>query len=273
MASSTTLTILILIVVSIIFVSPIEKVYSVNSTLNYTYLFGLKVDVYTDRGGLGLGGAYPFGWSKPYGPKEEVYVHAKVTISSKPVKCKSVTFEMIDLHGESCGYRIAFTDADGIATACFETPWEDLNVEVLFGNWSITGTVGIAAQTVVTDIVYFRFSYIIDIRSITVSPDALTKGETMAINIEIQSISATSKYVFLTITACDELSVPIDSASMYITVNSEDSIMIDYTMAIPSWAFVGTGTIYVNVFTDAPTAGGTPYCPERTAKFIILNTP
>ena len=246
---------------------------NIGSIPSRTRVVGLGIDVYTDRGGIGPGRAYPFGWSDAYGPKEEIYAYAKVTFNHELVKYKLVTFEMIDPHGESRDYRKAITDTDGIATARFKISWEDLNAEALFGNWSITGAVDIASLIVATDTVYFRFGYIISIRGITVNPESLHKGETMTIYIEVQSISMTGKDVFLTIVACDELNVPIDIAFASTTVNPEDSITIDYTVTIPSWAFVGSGTIYVDAFDKAPSLGGIPYCPERTATFTILKTP
>lgn len=196
-----------------------------------------------------------------------------MTFNHEPLKYKPVAFEMTDPYGESRDHRIAFTDTSGVATARFKIPWGDLNPEALFGNWSITGTVDIATLIFATDTVYFRFGYTISISSIRANPESLHKGETMTIYVEVQSISMTSENAYITIVACDELSVPIGSAFVYITVNPEDGIMIGNTITIPPWAFVGTGTIYVNVFDKAPSLGGMPYCPERTSTFTILKTP
>jgi hypothetical protein len=44
-------------------------------------------------------------------------------------------------------------------------------------------------------------------------------------------------------------------------------------MTIPKWAFVGTATVYANLFNNYPYIGGVPYCPEDPAEFTILKTP
>ena len=233
---------------------------------------GPAIDVFTDRGGEGPLGDYPFGWSDAYGPQEEVCVYAKVTYNDEPVEYKPVGFEMIRPDGTSVDYRVAFTNASGIAKVCFRIPWEGHDAELLFGNWSIVGTVDVAG-TIVTDTVKFRFGYIIDIVGITVTPDTLYKLDTMTIDVDLQSISMIGYNVFLTMVACDECGVPIGVATDAFTVAPEDGMSLGNTITIPSWAFVGLGTIYVNVFTAPPSAGGVPYCPEDTALFTILKTP
>jgi hypothetical protein len=34
---------------------------------------------------------------------------------------------------------------------------------------------------------------------------------------------------------------------------------------VPGWTYRGMGTIYANIYTDAPQAGGVPVCPESSA--------
>jgi len=43
------------------------------------------------------------------------------------------------------------------------------------------------------------------------------------------------------------------------------------SIEIPSWAYIGNGIIYANVYTDWPFLGGTPYCPEVSRTFKITN--
>lgn len=232
---------------------------------------GVDIDVYTERGGLGPGGAYPFGWSDAYGPQEEVIVYAKVTYNDEPVEYKPVAFEMIDANGESIDYRVAYTDASGIATTSFRIPWEGSAAEDLFGDWAIVGSVSVSEQQDM-DTCYFKFGYIVSIRDIIVTGSPLKKGDTMTIDVDLKSISMATKDVILTIVACDECGVPIGLVAGEFTVMPEDGIAAGYTITIPSWAFVGTGYIYVNVFTDYPSLGGVPYCPEKSAVFILNKT-
>jgi hypothetical protein len=44
---------------------------------------------------------------------------------------------------------------------------------------------------------------------------------------------------------------------------------VTINLFIPSWAFVGTATIYVTVLTALPTSGGVPLCPQQIANFQI----
>jgi len=243
------------------------------SIMQVTKPVGPSIDVYTDRGGQGPLGTYPFGWSDAYGPQEEVCVYAKVTYNDEPVEYKPVVFEVIDNNGAGVDFRTAFTDANGIAKVCFRIPWQGSNAESEFGDWSITGVVDIS-QVKVTDTVKFRFGYILSIRGITVNGSPLHKGEFLTLDVDIASISMTSHDAILTMTACDEAGVPIGLAYAMITVAPEDGMFaMAGSITIPTWAYVGTGTIYVDLLTAWPQYGGVPYCPEKTALFIILKTP
>lgn len=228
-------------------------------------------DVYTDRGGQGPLGAYPFGWSDAYGPQELVTVYCKLTYNDEPVENKPNAFEMIDPNGVTRDYRVAFTGPDGIATVTFRIPWEGSGAEDLFGIWSIVST-GDIAGVIVTDTVKFEFGYILSIRGIEVLDSPLHKGEIMTINVDIKSISMSYYDVFVTMVAYDECGVPIGLTTDAFSVWPGDGQSLANTITIPSWAFVGTGTIYVNLFTAAPSLGGIAYCPEGNAIFVILKT-
>jgi len=241
---------------------------------------GPSIDVYTERGGTGPGidpatgqpYEYPTGWSDAYGPQEEVVVCAKVTYNDEPVEYKPVGFEIKDPTGQTIDYRTEYTDASGVACVTFRIPWEGSNAEDLFGNWTIVGTVDVAEETVM-DICKFRFGYLVSIRDITVIGSPLHKGDSLGVDVDLKSICMSSKDVFLTIVLYDECGVPIGIATTVFTVDPEDGVASGFSIPIPTWAFVGTGTVYVNVFTAPPIDGGTPMCPEETAIFTIEKTP
>jgi len=229
---------------------------------------GPSIDVYTARGGLGLLGdfPYPYGWSDAYGPQEEVCVFAKVTYNGAPVEYKPVEFVIMDNNGDERDSRTAFTNASGIATVCFRIPWQGSDAENYFGNWSIYGTVDIS-QVQVSDTVMFKFGYILFIETITVTPFSLSKGDTLTIDVTIGSIAFADYNAFLQISAHDNCNVPIGQAFATITVPASGYAAVGNTIVIPDWAYVGAGVIYVDLLTSK---FGLPYCPEKTAAFLIV---
>jgi hypothetical protein len=226
---------------------------------------GPNIDVYTDRGGEGPLGTYAFGWSDAYGPQEEVCVYAKVTYNGAPVEYKPVEFVVFDAFGDERASYTAFSNASGIAKVCFRIPWQGSDAENYFGNWSIYGTVDIS-QVQVSDVVMFRFGYLLYIDTVTVG-GPYHKLDTMTIDITIGSIAMKDYDAFLQITAVDEANVPIGQAFATITVPSLGYSATGNTIVIPSWAYVGVGTIYVDLLTSQL---GVPYCPEKTAVFVII---
>jgi len=242
---------------------------------------GPNIDVYTQRGGTGPGidpiTGLPYGyhaaWSDAFGPQEEVTVYAKVTYNDEPVEYKPVAFEIIDPTGVARDFRTAFTDASGIATTTFRVPWQGSHAEDMFGAWTIVGTVDIA-ENKVKDICKFLFGYILSIIEVDVSNTPLKKGQFLGVAVDIQNISfdPLGKDAKVTMTLYDECGVPIGVAWDSITVAAEDGLTSIYQIQIPPWAFVGTGKVYVNLFDDWPNSGGTPYCPEGEAVFIINKT-
>jgi hypothetical protein len=228
---------------------------------------GPAIDVYTERGGM-----MPGAPSDAYGPQEEVCVFAKVTYNDEPVEYKPVAFEIIDPNGVSRDYRTDFTDEFGIANVCFRIPWEGSGAEDLFGTWTIVGSVSISEQEV-SDICTFKFGYILSFRSIIVTGSPLHKNDILYVSADIQNIAFASKDTFLTIVLADNCGVPINKETAYITVFADDGLTPIYGITIPKWAFVGAGTVYVNLFTAPPSSGGVPYCPEATGSFEILKTP
>jgi hypothetical protein len=234
---------------------------------------GPAIDVYTDRGGQGHLGDYPYSyaWSDAYGPQEEVCVYAKVTYNGAPVEYKPVDFFVYDPYGTWRESRVAFTNASGIAKVCFRIPWEGSSAEWFFGNWSIYGTVSIS-EVQVSDTVKFPFGYLLSIKSISALPFTVHRGiDTMYINVTISSIAIWASYVaFLQITAVDNCNVPIGMATDYpITVPPGGLVSLGNTITIPSWAYAGAGTVYADLLMGGVWSG-TPYCPEKTAGFLVV---
>jgi len=206
-------------------------------------------------------------------PQGEVKVYAKVTYYDEPLEYKPVAFEIIDPHGTSIDYRSALTDANGIANTSFRIP-----TNATFGDWTVYATADIA-ETTVNDTLTFKVGWIVEITQVEAvdihgnPKTSFTKGEHMYFNLTVQNIAFTSKKTTLTIVAYDECGVPIGLVTLQdwvIGPGITEIFIID--LQIPDWAFVGVATIYANAYTDPPTQGGTPTCPEKTTTFIITKT-
>jgi len=242
---------------------------------------GAFIDVYvTNNGDINgtYGSAPPYDvWADAYGPQQLVCVQAKVSYNDEPVEYKPVAFEVVDAHGVSRDYRVVFTDENGLAGYCFRLPWEGKDAEAQFGDWHIVATVDIA-EVIKTDTVWFRFGYLVYIKDISVVPaypTAIYKMQTLQIDLTIHNIAFTTKMALITVVAYDNCSVPIGKATtvgLYAVPPDADTLMAFFIL-IPKWAFVGAGTVYANIFTKAPSAGGVPYCPEASELFYLAKTP
>ena len=240
-------------------------------------VIGAAIDVYTEKGGIGpgldpSGEQYPSptGWSDAFGPQEEVTVYAEVTYNDEPVEYVPVGFEVIDTTGVTRVTRTAFTDALGIAETTFRIPWEGSGAEDLFGEWKIVGTANVAEE-IPKDVCKFMFGYILSITNI-IAPATIKKCMNLEVAAEITNIAFTSQDAVMTITLYDETGVPIGMYYGPITVAPEDGTTASYAIHIPLWAFIGAATIYVDLYTNLPSAGGVPICPEGVGYFTILKT-
>jgi hypothetical protein len=246
-------------------------------------IMGPDIDVYTTRGGVGkgcdkdTGEEYPptvqylkdgtpiYKWtamSDAFGPQEEVTLCAKVTYNDEPVENKMVAFEIWDPYDNVVVYRSAATGSDGIACVSFRIPWKGLDAENMFGAWLIMATVDIS-EHVVMDKCRFRFGYIVNVYYVEHAPEPVHKLGDLAVKVYFINIAFTEQDIFLTIVLYDECGVPIQKFSTALSVDSLGMVSPQYTLTIPKWAFVGTGTLYVNVFDAPPYLMGTPVCPEN----------
>jgi hypothetical protein len=218
-----------------------------------------QIDLFTNKGGIG-----PNVSSDAYGPQELVQMYANVTYNYAPVADKEVAFTVLSPNDTVVAVLTASTNSSGIAYQSYRTPWLDT---ANFGTWTLYASVDVS-QVVVTDTLNFTYSYLITVNGITL-PASVQRQSTMTVNVTIQSIENSPLWSTATITIYDEENVPIGSFVASNTNETAGTTSVSTTFTIPSWAFVGTATVYVNVLTNSPTAGGVAYCPERTANFQI----
>jgi hypothetical protein len=214
----------------------------------------------TDKSGQSTNGGV-------YGPQEIVKIRALVTYNLAPVVNKQVAFAVVSPNGTIHSVTTALTNQTGYALWEFRLPWPDSNPQSLFGNWTIVATVDIS-QATITSSIQFAFNYIININGIQMSA-SVHRSQTTNINITVQSIANTPSV--LTVTICDEQKVPIAFVTKSLSSTPAGGpVTATVNLTIPSWAFVGTATVYVNLLTSLPTSGGVPLCPEKTANFQII---
>ena len=201
-----------------------------------------------------------------YIPGELVQIYALVTYNQAPVLNKQVAFTVFDPNGSVIAVRTAFTNASGYAYCEYRTPILD-NGTINSGIWSVFASVEVS-QIVVSDTVSFSYNYpvILQIGGISV-PASVARNSTLNIGITLQNLGSTA-WSCLTITIYDNAKVPI--GSLIVNSNSIIGNTVSAKILIPTWAFVGTAIVYVNILTNDPASGGVPVCPEQSAQFQIV---
>jgi len=230
------------------------------------------IDIYTDY-------PDPFGGQRrnqdadAYQPQQEVCVNALVTYNRWPVQNKPVNFE---IHGPANPiynitlYRVAFTDANGIARICFRIDWPcEFPEEIAFGTWTVIGSVDLD-EIVVTDILHFEVGWFITITKITLNEDAYRHGWHTTVTLDYISISHQNRMAFFTETFYDDAGYGLGSLTFTKMVSYGPGTVTMTCFAIPKWARAGIGTVYADAYTAAPSLGGVAYCPEVAKTFIIL---
>jgi len=132
-------------------------------------LEGRLIDLYTQRGGQGLGkpgGVFALG--------ETVFLIAHVTYNYIPVQYKLVSFEVLNPLNESIVLRTAVTDEDGFAIINFKIP----SISESVGTWKAISVVSIA-EKIVWDIISFEVYPKLPVGGRTFTVDS--KGERQAV--------------------------------------------------------------------------------------------
>lgn len=244
-----------------------------------TLIFRVKVegpyiDVYTQK--------EPYsGWgqnqsSDAFAPQEEVILYAYASYSCEPQQNLPVVFVVTNPKGEIIADRTAFLNSEGIANTSFRIPWPCENPEeTIFGTWRIVARVSILNETA-EDTLTFIVDWIIKIvnlETVSTTGDVKTsfaRGEHIYFNLTVRNIAFISKKATLTVVIYDAQGVPIGNAILYnLVIPPSTSKYFTIGLQIPKWAYIGVATVYANAYTDLPSLGGTPYCPEISTIFMI----
>jgi hypothetical protein len=242
------------------------------------YIVGRNVDVYTEYSEP-YGGQGPHNPSDVYAPQDEVCLSAEVTYNLDPVQNKPVDFGVVWPDGSVLLTRTAITDINGIATVCFRIPWPDqISPENVFGTWNVTVTVDIANE-VVNDTLTLKVNWLMEIVSIETANEFQKQkpaplGE-MWFEVCGDVRSAQVRPAIATVVVYDDLGVPIawDSYAGNFSAAAmctPTTYCFNFTLYIPTWAYVGPATVYANIYTDFPQNGGCSYGPEVSKEFRIV---
>jgi hypothetical protein len=171
-------------------------------------------------------------------------------------------------------------NVSGIATIEFRIPWPCSHPEeCVFGNWTIMSKVSIAEETVI-DTHWFYVGWIVDTVDIVLHDSIATithifqENTDVFVDVTVNNIAMMPRNVTIGIVIYDELEVPFGSA--YVTIVNAPpglSTITNIQIHIPEWAYIGMGTVYVNLFTKLPAECGICWCPEHNTWIKITPDP
>jgi hypothetical protein len=237
-----------------------------NATITANQPPASLIEAFTGRGGAG---ANPN--SGVYGPQDLVQMYALVTYDQASVANQEVSFLVQNPNGTVVDVRVAETNSTGYAYSDYRLPWPDTTTpQVEFGQWSITATTDLS-DIAINSTVNFTYNYAVSVANINgiTLPTSVVRGSTIYINVTIQNIANQPSWSTVSVTVYDSVDTPIGN---YLTSNSvvAGASGVRAPIIIPSWAFIGNATVYVDVLTNTPSADGVPYCPERVAHLQIM---
>jgi len=96
-----------------------------------------------------------------------------------------------------------------------------------------------------------------------------SRGELAFFTVTVKNIDVEPHIVLLTINIYDSNNASLSAGSIQLYSENRTTLPQTIGVEIPTWAAIGNATAYANAYTDWPRVGGTPYCPEVSAGFVI----
>ncbi len=240
------------------------------------------LDIWTQNGGQGS-----YINASSFGPQQLVDIYAYVSYNGAPVVNKTVTFNVY-LNGAYQSYTTAQSDQNGIAVGSYRLPWQDVNPAQYFGQMTINGSVDIA-QVILTDSCSFYYGYQLNLNSVVItngagSPPTFNRyfgNNTVLATVTVTNTMWNSTSFWLAATIYDNNNVPVAQFLMQETAPAAASggwantntQTYNISLTIPSWAYVGTATLYVNIFDSNPQQNGVAWSPQKSAPMAIMAGP
>jgi hypothetical protein len=211
---------------------------------------GAAIDVYTETErwpgyNTTVIGKDPNTPADAFAPQEEACFFTKLTYNGAPVQLKEVAWEIHAPNGEVY-YRQSVTDMKGITSICMRMPWW----EGYFGTWSVLAKASVA-EVSVNDTVTFLLGYIASVHS-SVTETPVNRGEEVTVVLVLTNIGDIPRDVYVSITIYDDVGMPIASIGRLDVLLPGTNGPYTYDLLLAEWAHVGTGTVYINLFTGVP---------------------
>jgi hypothetical protein len=216
---------------------------------------------------------------RPYAPQDLVHLQAYVVFGGNPVQGKIVEWQINISSGPSKGQCILFMTSQTNTTGYAELYFRIASIcpipNAYFGKWDIYTAVSIA-QVTYNDTMEFDMGYILSLSNMVATNSPQKVLNYITFNVTISNIDWISVPTYMILVCYDTNQVPIEQEIIYLNdVAGETQFChpmnttVTISSYIPKWAFVGTGTAYINLFTGLPALGGVPFCPEASATYYI----
>lgn len=90
--------------------------------------------------------------------------------------------------------------------------------------------------------------------------------------MKVRNRAIVDREVYMTISIIDNNSIPLAFSYASITIPAGETVVFMPKLYLPSWSSLGTTLIYANVYTDLPSNGGRPLCPEANTELMIVES-
>lgn len=89
------------------------------------------------------------------------------------------------------------------------------------------------------------------------------------ITTTIENMGPNSETMIITVSWMDYALQPLGIGLSICSIPPQSSLILTFSIPLPTWAANGTAHAFINVFTDFPSNGGIPYCEEKSVTFEI----
>ncbi len=214
-----------------------------------------KIDVFTNRGGIGLGAN-----ASTFSSQELVRVYALVTHQNASVASKEVSF-LITYNNTVYASRVAITNETGYAYTECRLPNVNSSAANMPGVWSIIATTSVT-DLLISDTTRF-FTLSSTLSSIKAS-QVVHRLDNFSLNFTISGSDDSTAWHEFAVTLFDNASVPIGSFNQINTLGVQ-SQPVNVTIFIPHIAFLGQAKAYICLLSS----DGTALSPEIIVNFEI----